>query len=409
MVFVQTIACSQSPDSLLSTEDTYHLVYDGLYDMNGSARNLLSVSHLFGRGLDEISIRHDSTTGRNYYGEKGNVIGRLFNSSLNFLFTDWVSTVQHEAMGHGFRVREFNVPISRYDISSPMFGDPQIYFKKDELPFYGKLLYDVGGSESNTVFAREAFRQSLTNDRFYHYYIYGFALKLDLPLYIIGSPAVDSKGWNTYLGGGWDVVDYVKDFAKGSGRSEKEVFRDAKRGAAWSLVDPSLLISVFNYFRDFIGRGRIEVKSPMIKINQVAFLPFTDFHLSPFGSEYYGGTYLKHRKTLFETYYRWSNGNPDGQSHGIGVNVLRLVQMNDLKFDAGMDLWKQGFNLLYHNSNDDKYFKNVVSGKVYLRGDYQLNKTFSFQGQISYKGGGFVIGYPVKHGVNGKFGVGIFF
>jgi len=32
----------------------------------------------------------------------------------------------------------------------------------------------------------------------------------------------------------------------------------------------------------------------MIKINHFSFLPFTDFHLSPFGSEYYAGVNSGH-------------------------------------------------------------------------------------------------------------------
>ncbi len=419
--FSYVVTSGQHPDSLLHgnnieeqqrilpKKDSYLFVYDGLYDMNGSAQNLLSISHLFGRGLDEIVCKSDTITGFNYYGKKANIIGRLFNGGLNFVFTIWLSTVQHESMGHGFRIREFDVPVTGYNISPSMFGQPQVYFNKDDLPYYGKVLQDVGGSESNTVFAREAFRQSLVSAHFYHYYIYAFSLKLDLPLYIIGSPEVNSPGWNTYLGGGWDVVEYIKDFEPQSSYNQQDLYNASQRGAYWSLADPSLLISLFNYFRDFIIKGRSQVKSPMIGIKHVSFLPYTDFHLSPLGCEYYAGTYLKYKKTLFETYYRWSKGNVDGKSYGIGVNMINLVQFNSFKFDAGLDLWKQEFNLLYHKTNDDKYHENILSGKVYVRANYQINKTFSFIGQLSYKGDGFLIGNPIEHGTNAKIGMGLFF
>ena len=393
-----------------SLKDTYHLVYDGLYDMNGSAQNLLSISNLAGRGLDELACKPDSLTGVMRCVEKDNVIGRILIDGVNFLFTTWISTVQHETMGHGFRVREFDVSISGYNISPSMFGDPHIDFNKDELPYYGKVLQDVGGSEANTVFAREAFRQGLVNEYFHHYYMLAFAVKLDMPLYIIGSPEVGSYAWNTYTGGGWDVVEYIKDFEAQSTDSQQAIYKAAHRGALWSLMDPSLLISLFKYTRDFIIRGRADVKNPMISIGPVAFLPFTDFHLSPYGYEYYGGAYLKYDETLFETYYRWSSGNVDGKSYGIGVNVINLLRYNSFSFDAGIDIWKQEFNLLYHNTNDDdKYHENILSGKIYARGNYKLKNTFSFLGQLSYKGEGFLLGNPVENGLNAKIGMGFYF
>jgi hypothetical protein len=147
----------------------------------------------------------------------------------------------------------------------------------------------------------------------------------------------------------------------------------------------------------------------MIKIKEMAFLPYTDFHLPPFGYEYYAGTYLKFNKTLFETYYRWSNGNVDGKSYGLGVNMINLIRFKPFKFDVGVDLWKQDFNLLYHTTNDDKYYENILSGKLYVRANYQLNNTFSFLGQLSYKGDGFLLGNPVEHGLNAKIGIGFYF
>jgi hypothetical protein len=311
-------------------------------------------------------------------------------------------------MGHGFRIREFDVSVDGYNLAPSMFGDPQVYFNKDDLPYYGKVLEDVAGSESNTVFAREAYRQGLVNEYFPHYYMYGFALKLDLPLYIIGSPEVGSYAWNTYTGGGWDVVEYVKDFDATSNDDQQAILHAARRGALWSLADPSLLISLFNYTRDFIIRGRSHVKNPMIRIGHMTFLPYTDFHLSPFGYEYYAGTYLKHNETLFETYYRWGSGNVDGKSYGFGINAINLIRFNSFKFDVGVDVWKQEFNLLYHNV-DGRYYENIFSGKIYARVNYQMNNTFSFLGQLSYKGDGFLLGNPNEHGLNAKIGVGLYF
>jgi hypothetical protein len=396
--------------TVVPMKDNYIFVYDGLYDMNGSAQNLLSVSNLLGRGLDELSCNQDTGTGFNYCAGKDNYFGRiLIDVGLNYFFTNWLSIVQHEWMGHGFRLREFNVKVNSYDVTPNLFGQPQVYFNRDDLPYYGKVLEDVAGSESNTIFAREAFRQSLLNDYFYHYYIYSFVLKLDLPFYIIGTPKVGSYAWYNYTGGGWDVVYYIKDFATKSKDNEQAIYNAAKKGALWSFADPSLLISIFNYARDFIINGKSQVTNPMINVDNVAFLPYTDFHLSPFGYEYYAGTYLKYNKALLEAYYRWSNGNIDGKSYGIGFNMINLIRFNSFKFDVGLDIWEQGFNLLYYETDNVKYHEKILSGKIYLKPIYKINNTFSFLGQVSYKGDGVLLGNPITHGFNAKIGIGCYF
>ena len=215
-------------------------------------------------------------------------MGGLFIDGVNYLFTNWLSTVQHECMGHGFRAREYRIRINRYVIPPTIFGQPYVDDHEDDLPYYGHLLYDAAGSESNTVFAREAFRQSFLNDYFYHYYFYTFVLKTDLLLYIIGTPPTNNPKWNV----GWDVISYIKYFDDKSNKNIEEIYHSAKKNVLWGLADPSLLMSFFNYTRDFIIKGRSQVRNPMIRIKSVSFLPFTDFHFSLFGFEYYFGTYL---------------------------------------------------------------------------------------------------------------------
>jgi hypothetical protein len=376
--------------------------------MIGNAQNLFTISRLFGRGLDELTCKPDKITGFNNCFKKGNFFGRLIiDFGPNMILMNWLSTVHHEYMGHGFRAREFNARIHRYYVSPGLFGGKAyVDLHKEDLPYYGLLLYQTGGSESNTVFSRESFRQGLLNDYFYHYYFYSFVLKIDLPMYILGgTPKVGSDEWINPTHGR-DIINYIKAFKSKSKDDEQQIYNAAQKGAYWSLADPSLLISLFNYTRDFIIYGKSQVKNPMIKISNFSFLPFTDFHLSPFGYEYYAGTYLKYNKTLYEAYYRWGNGNIDGNSYGLGMNISNMVQYHNFKFDLGYDFWNQGFNLLYYEKDDNKYYDNVISGKVYFRTSYHINSTFSFLGQVSYKGDGFLLGNPIKKGFNVKIGIG---
>ena len=395
----------------ISTKDNYFFVYDGLYDMTGSAQNLMAVSHLLGRGLDELACKPEKKTGFNICCEKENFFCRmLIDFSFNLIFSNWLSTVQHECMGHGFRAREFDADINRYYISPGLLGgQAYVDFNKEDLPYYGFLLEETGGSESNTVLAREVFRQSLTNDYFYHYYFYSFINKIDLSMYILGgTPKVGTNEWNNPTEGR-DVLNYIKAFNNKSAVREQEIYNSAKKGAYWGLADPSLLLSFYYYIRDYIIKGQAQVKNPMIRVKNISFLPFTDFHLSPFGFEYYLGTYLKNNKTLYETYYRWGKGNIDGNSYGFGLGILNAFKFWHFRFDIGGDFWKQDFNLLYYEIDNDKYQENILSGKIYMKTFYQINNSFSLFGQASYKGEGYLLGNPVNKGFNAKTGLRIHF
>ncbi len=227
-------------------------------------------------------------------------------------------------------------------------------------------------------------------------------------MYILGTPRVGSKEWTNPTHWG-DIVRYIKAFSNKSKDNEQQIYDSALHGAYWTFADPSLLISLFNYFRDFIILGKSRVRNPMIEIENFAFLPFADFHLSPFGYEYYAGTYLKYNKTLYEAYYRWSDGNIDGKSYGIEINILNIIRFPSLKCDVGFDLWKQGFNLLYYERDNDRYRETTLSGKVHIEATYHVNSTLSLFGQTSYKGDGYLLGNPVSHGFSAKIGTGFCF
>jgi hypothetical protein len=147
----------------------------------------------------------------------------------------------------------------------------------------------------------------------------------------------------------------------------------------------------------------------MINFRSFSFLPFTDFHLSPFGYEYYAGSYFRHGKNLLETYYRWSNGNMDGRSKGFGFNLLKVYQSNRLRFDAGADIWNQDFNIRYYEQDSAKYSSTVRSAKIRIASFYRFSKITGAFGQLSYKGDGYLLGNPLKEGFNLKLGVNFIF
>jgi len=91
------------------------------------------------------------------------------------------------------------------------------------------------------------------------------------------------------------------------------------------------------------------------------------------------------------------------------MNISNIVQSHNFRFDAGFDLWKQGFNLLYYEKDSAKYRETIYSGKIYLKTFYQINNTFSLFGQASYKGDGFLLGNPIKKGFNAKIGLSFYF
>ena len=147
----------------------------------------------------------------------------------------------------------------------------------------------------------------------------------------------------------------------------------------------------------------------MINSKSFSVLPFTDFHLSPFGYEYYAGSYFRRRKHLLEAYVRWSNGNIDGKSKGFGLTILNAYKSNRINFDIGVDVWNQDFDVQYYQKNNEKYLKEIRSGKLRVASFYRFSKTTGFFSQVSYKGNGYLLGNPLKEGWNLKLGVGFVF
>ena len=391
-------------------KDEYLFTYDDFYDMNGSAKNLISVSHLFGRGIDAIVCTKDAKSGFDICVEKESYLGRIFIGFINYYFNDICFSVQHEIMGHGYRAREAGAEINGYHISLSL-GVSRAYVNKDDMAYYDRLFYHTGGCESSIVYAREAFRQLLLNDYSYHYYYYTINLKMiDEPYYILAlTPSVDSYEWNVYSGGGWDIRNFIEFFSEKSDLTREELLHEAQKGAYWSLADPSLIMSLFYYLKDYLILGRSQVKNPMFRFRGVYFLPFTDFHLSPYGNEYYLGDYLRVNRKLFEVYARWSSGNVDGSGQGFGLYLTNIYSRGDLRFDTGFDIWRQEFDIRYYEKDDELYNKDFTSGRIYLKGNYQFKKSVSAWGQLGYKGKGFLLGNPLDDGFNLKLGMGFYF
>jgi len=401
-----TLQLQQSPVETGKTRELLVFALSGKYDMTGSAQNLTSISRLVGRGLDNIVNTKDTATG--LYKTKGLGKRIIIGFLANFIFVNWLSTIQHEYMGHGYRIRENRAPVNRYVIPPAIFADAYVDFDRANMNYYGKILYAAGGSESNTVFARESFRQNLLHDYFFQYNIHTMMLKLDMPAYILGGDT-PSPGTSAYDASEFDVVYYIKSFAAKSGTTQMKIYQKAKQGAYWSLADPSMWLSLLNYTRDYLVKGYTQIKNPMIHIRSVGFLPFTDFHLSPFGYEYYAGSYFRHGKNLLEANYRWSNGNVDGRSKGFGFNLLNAYQSNRLRFDAGADVWKQDIDIRYYQKDTAKYSKKIRSGKIRIASFYRFSNTTAAFGQVSYKGDGYLLGNPLKKGFNLKLGASFIF
>ena len=165
-----TLQLQQSPVETGKTRELLVFALSGKYDMTGSAQNLTSISRLVGRGLDNIVNIKDTVTG--LYRTKGLGKRTIIGFLANFIFVNWLSTIQHEYMGHGYRIRENRAPVNRYVIPPAIFADAYVDFDRANMNYYGKVLYAAGGSESNTVFARESFRQNLLHDYFFQYNIF---------------------------------------------------------------------------------------------------------------------------------------------------------------------------------------------------------------------------------------------
>jgi len=165
---------------------------------------------------------------------------------------------QHEIFGHGFRLREFKVPVTRYEIL-PWKGSTHFRAAKYiPLSLHQKIAVDVGGMEANSILARQIqtrwLQSGVMDTREAHLFR---RATLDQTTYVLGV-----KTDHTRFPNGNDVGSYINNV---NAWYQKPVLstRKLKNRILIDFLDPYFFYSLYS-FGSYIIEGNQYWEFPLI-------------------------------------------------------------------------------------------------------------------------------------------------
>lgn len=269
--------------------------------------------------------------------------------------------VQHEIGGHGGRAREFSLDPSygiNWDLSAYTSTrlDPET---TEQL-----AILAAGGAEADTVMSHRTILDLVGTDGADGSKVpLVFMAKLDLPLYVFGTPSprpgTDEEDFEPQSEEGNDVAIYlVSRQGRRVGASASSIWNgdyvvdfddplleensdDARVTAAWSLLDPSLVAAMFAYFKDHVFRGQRQVRAPGLRLpNGSSLLVGTRGSLGPQAVSRFLDAYLSSGWGLATFYVRDLDSSVDRTyGFGAGLHDLRLGRAARLSIAA--DVWEE--------------------------------------------------------------------
>jgi len=316
---------------------------------------------------------------------------------LEPLLTKFVDTAQHEVFGHGARLREFNIPVTRYEVG---FGTgvtvfPALKFRSK--PLLSQTSVNTGGIEASRVMALVLARDWLGSQRMD---VREGVLFFDANFDQIGYTYITSSSRSPFnRGGGNDIQAYVAGVNTWH-NNQVVVDVDRLKGRVWiGLLDPYMIYSVFNVAR-YIVSGEQQWKYPMFTIGDAKYLPGLRVVYAPYGLEYQLMNYIRcHGRTIIaDIRYGKTNGVT---SFGIGAEIQNVVKMNQFSLGIKAHLWRQP---------DIKSASARVASDDYgilLAGQFELAFTKQFKAfvLVGYKSEGFVTGEVLDKNYIGRIGI----
>jgi hypothetical protein len=163
-----------------------------------------------------------------------------------------------------------------------------------------------------------------------------------------------------------------------------------------NIVNPFAFYSIYVALVTYMWEGNESAPLPMLEIGPVDYLPMLRTAWTPFGLEYHMENYLRiGERSAMVDFQLGDNAFHSGWG-GLGVQVQRIVDDEELRIDGSLRLWQQpdlisGFPV-------GKVLGGGLGGSFTLRA-YQDIPGLPFPihavGEVGYKSVGFVEGYPM--------------
>ncbi|MHA7877397.1 MAG: hypothetical protein ACX93T_00530 [Bacteroidota bacterium] len=356
--------------------------FDRHWSPHASASIIMSSAALINEAEDRIFRTHHTPY---------NFTGIMISAVLNMVLNSFLTTINHEVYGHGFRLRCLGIPC-RYTIKHlGLSGGTTCYSFRTGVPSHDhQLMITMGGTEANNILAQQIifkhFRDLTLESKTWLLFINAY---LDLPLYILDSYYSKNERDQTSC----DISHYITELNH-KYRTAYMDFNTLVGGAYISLCNPILYVVLWALLT---SKTPSAYTIPHVKLGAINYMPLIRMGLTPFGLMYYIENYLGYGNKTF--WVSISGGQSPYHIRGYGgiqLKTTRLYAYRNYGLDVVGHLWYQP--KLQLKTDEQIEDRNYWGGMIGIDNQLMLNKQLSLHSSIVYKSKGFVEGIRANRG-----------
>jgi len=314
------------------------------------------------------------------------ILGRTGKALVELVLFDFLTTFQHEVFGHGFRAREFGVPVHRYEVT--FFSGGTTYldgFRFNSLSLNEQIAINAGGVEANNIMAKRVRDRWLNTGRMDNREALFYLLNEFEQTYYIGSTKSKSPGIND----GHDIFNYVQDINRWFGRPVLTTSQ-LRRKTRVDYLNPYFFYSLFS-IGQYVFDGTQTMEYPMFHIGDYHYLPAMHLVLAPYGTEYNFLNFIRCGERVYQANIRF--GETGGQhSYGLALEATKLMTTDLIDLDGKLDVWYQPKMFTFRATNSHK-----AGAALSMIGHLRFGQSAELIGQLGYKTTGFMLGEELRH------------
>lgn len=375
-------------------QSRFNVIYESQLAQTFAAENFNAGFHLLDYA-DSLFIPKKIIKKENNFIKVLNPIFRFSNLFFtNYLFTDFVMTMNHERFGHGYRTLEAGGTINNivYNMPPPFTSEfsyisinrPSNFTQQQE------LMINLGGSETNLILTDVMRKNILLDNRFN----YNFGLA-----YLYGSN--DMPGYTAFVSNYYsDPNSYRRNINILYGSESLTTDKMLVYSVIAQLTDPINFYAFKSVFYDYIIKGNHSSKVGMIKLsNKLKYLPRYRFEYTPYGPELVYQNYFKIDSKLL--LFSFSHSDPAlPNSKRFATTIWNIKPTSHLSFNLTGQIWDQPYIEFYES--DELLVSEGFGGLLLATGNFDITKEknlYGFTIQLGYKSTGFALGEKLDNGI----------
>lgn len=375
-------------------QSRFNVIYESQLAQTFAAENFNAGFHLLDYA-DSLFIPKKIIKKENNFIKVLNPIFRFSNLFFtNYLFTDFVMTMNHERFGHGYRTLEAGGTINNivYNMPPPFTSEfsyisinrPSNFTQQQE------LMINLGGSETNLILTDVMRKNILLDNRFN----YNFGLA-----YLYGSN--DMPGYTAFVSNYYsDPNSYRRNINILYGSESLTRDKMLVYSLISQLTDPINFYAFKSVFYDYIIKGNHSSKVGMIKLsNKLKYLPRYRFEYTPYGPELVYQNYFKIDSKLL--LFSFSHSDPAlPNSKRFATTIWNIKPTSHLSFNLTGQIWDQPYIEFYES--DEILVSEGFGGLLLATGNFDITKEknlYGFTIQLGYKSTGFALGEKLDNGI----------